>query len=336
MTTLRDVAERAGVSAATASRALSSGRVSKKNLAVVRRAARELGYVANPAARQLKQGSRAMTIGVVFNQLNNPLGVEVLDALSAHFEERGYSLVVSSARGQEDRYDGLVERLLDRTVDALFCVNAMGDGAALESYAAASIPIVALFHTSGGYDRLPLICASTVSATAAAIDRLKALGHRNVGVVRPEVRSAPVELFRKAARQAGFGLRDFDVAEGPLDAFTCLESLQEGPDAPTVVVARQGAAVMLMRAADEMHLLVPQDLSLVALRDRSQLPGGARLPISTIHLNPGKVAHVAAQVMMRRLAGEPLDGDIVVEMASWIERATTGQAAWPSVVARAS
>jgi DNA-binding LacI/PurR family transcriptional regulator len=150
------------------------------------------------------------------------------------------------------------------------------------------------------------------------------------------VRSAPVEVFRRAAREAGLAVRDFDAPERPLDAFTCLETLQEGPDAPTVVVARQGAAVQLMQAADEMHLIVPQDLSLVALRDRSQLPGGTRLPRSTVHLNPGKVAHVAAQAMMRRLAGEPLEADIVVEMASWIERATTGPAAWPPGVARAS
>ena len=80
-TTLEDVARKAGVSIATASRALTGKSVGKANREKVEAAARALGYVANQAARSLRN-VRTMTVGVVFDQLNSPLATELLDALA--------------------------------------------------------------------------------------------------------------------------------------------------------------------------------------------------------------------------------------------------------------
>jgi LacI family transcriptional regulator len=117
--TLHDVAARAGVSVATASRALARTDVGdrNKNHSRVLKAAAELGYVANEAARSLRN-VKTMTVGVVFNQLHDPLSTELLDALASTLEEHGYSLFVATAQGVEERFDNLVLRFLERRVDA--------------------------------------------------------------------------------------------------------------------------------------------------------------------------------------------------------------------------
>jgi DNA-binding LacI/PurR family transcriptional regulator len=325
ITTLSDVAARAGVSISTASRALNGLKVSKANAEKVRQAATHLGYVANEGARSLRS-VRTMTMGVIFLDLNNPLGLELLEALTAGIEQRGYNLYISTARGQEDRYDLLVHRFLERRVDALFCINASGDGAALDRFAAAGIPVAALFHASGGYARLPLIGPTIEAAAKATIERLQELGHHRIGVVRPTLRWGPIETLLRLARDAGLTVRIYEPPEGPLDGVICLSTLMGDEDSPTAILGPQTAVVSLLEAADALHIMVPRDLSLVAIRDRTQQMPTTRLPLSMIHLNPDRVGKVAADLMCDRLAGGALEGPVLVEMGAWIERATTGPA----------
>ena len=324
--TLHDVAARAGVSVATASRALTGTKVNKKNQAKVTKAAAELGYVPNEAARSLRN-VKTMTVGVVFSQLNSPLSTEVLDALASGLDEKGYSLFVATAQGVEERFDTLVHRFLERRVDALLCINPSGEGEALARYSSAHIPVVALFSKTGGYASLPLIASSVKDAALECIARLQALGHRTVGVLRPGRRSRPIEAFREHARKAGMTVRTYDTAEGVVDAVGLLNTMMNDAQRPTVVVARQLDAVRLFEAADEMGIIVPRMLSVVAIRDRTQQMPTTRLPMSMIHLNPGKIGVEAAEILAKVLSGEgDFRGDLTIETGAWIERGTLGPA----------
>src|SRR5580658_3469549 len=142
--TLHEVAARAEVSIATVSRALNGLPVSEASLERVKQAALELGYVVNEAARSLR-AERTMTMGLIFSDLSNTLGIDLLDALSEAIERAGYSLIISTARGDEARYDVLMRRFLERRVDGLFCVRPRGGGESLAAYQASGIPVIAVF-----------------------------------------------------------------------------------------------------------------------------------------------------------------------------------------------
>ena len=128
--TLYEVAAQAGVSIATVSRALNGLPVSPRSQERVRAAAAALGYVANEAARALRS-DRTLTMGLIFFDLRNTLGIELIDALSESIEASGYSLLIASARADARRYDVLMRRFLERRVDALFCINPRGQGETL-------------------------------------------------------------------------------------------------------------------------------------------------------------------------------------------------------------
>lgn len=322
--TLHDVAARAGVSVATASRALTGTKVNKKNHAKVHKAATELGYVPNEAARSLRN-VKTMTVGVVFAQLNGPLSTELLDGLAAGLEEKGYSLFLATAQGVDERFDNLVHRFLERRVDALLCVNPSGQGGALARYASAGIPVICLFSRSGGYEKLPLIASSIADTVQECAARLQALGHTTVGVLRPSRRSRPIEAVREGARKAGMTVRTYDIGDTPLDAVGLLSTMMNEAQRPTVVVARQMDAEQLFKAADEMGVIVPRMLSIVAIRDRTQQMPSTRLPLSMIHLNPGKVGAEAAVIVAKLLAGEiDFRGDSSIETGAWVERGSVG------------
>jgi LacI family transcriptional regulator len=323
--TLHDVATLAGVSISTVSRALNGLSVSKKNLVKVRAAAEELGYVANEAARSLRN-VRTLTVGVVFYELNTTLGLELLEALASSVEDRGYSLFVSTARGSEDRYEVLMRRFLERRVDALFCVRPVGAAAALDRYEKSGVPVVALFSRDGGYSHLPLVAPTIEEAGRNALGRLAELGHRRIALITPNRRVDYMRALRNVAQNAGLDVQDFGPVEEAFDAVSFLDSLKSEPDFPTAAVARAGDAVALLNACYEHGVRVPDQLSIIAVGDVAGASGAGNTQLSMIHLNAGKVGRVAAADMFERLAGGRVEHERLIENGTWVERASTGPA----------
>jgi LacI family transcriptional regulator len=125
VTTIRDVAQRAGVSIATVSRALrDADSVTPETRARVSRAAADLEYVPNQLGRQLAQGRHAAN-GIVFPDLSGPYFAEVVLGYESVAEQLGRSVLILSTHGRRDaaalvtglaaRCDGIV--ILTRTVE---------------------------------------------------------------------------------------------------------------------------------------------------------------------------------------------------------------------------
>jgi LacI family transcriptional regulator len=314
------------MSAATASRALRGVKVHRKYQGKAEAAAAELGYVLNESARSLRS-VRTMTVGMVYHDLTSMLGMELLKAMASGLEEVGYSLFVSTAQGKNDLFDKLVHRFLQRRVDALVCVHASGDGAALEGYATAGVPVMALITKAGGYAKLPMVSPTTDGASAECVTRLRALGHKLVALVTPDRHIGPVEAFAAAAKDKRLKLLRHPFNGNEFDARSTLKTLMALDLRPTAIVALQGEAARLVDAAASLKIKVPADLSIVAIRDRSATSPAVSAAFSTIHLDPKPMGELAASLLKSWLVeGKPLKADRRLEIGSWIERGTTGPA----------
>jgi LacI family transcriptional regulator len=325
--TLEDVAKRAGVSVSTASRALTGTKVKSKNQTKILQAATELGYVPNEAARSLRN-VRTMTVGVVFHTLTGGLAIELIASLAAGFDAHGYSIFVSTAQGKNEQYDKLVHRFLERRVDALLCVHGNGEGATLDRFIAAGIPVASLISQSGGYSKLPLVEPTAMQAAKESVARLKALGHKNIVVLHPQRLPSPLVEVTQVAKQAKLAVTVESIDEEHFDALKFLTGVQKQSIRPTVIVALQTQITSLLVAAEKLSIAVPQALSLVAIRDRALPTQTARLSASMIHLDPTKVGAAATELILKQLdTGKKLDKKVRVENGVWIERETTGPAA---------
>jgi LacI family transcriptional regulator len=320
--TLHEVAARADVSIATASRALNGLPVSAESLARVQSAAEALGYVANEAARALR-AERTMTMGLIFSDLRNTLGIDLLDALSEAIEAAGYSLLISTARGEAARYDVLMRRFLERRVDALFCIRPTGPGESLTPYAAAGIPVINLFSGGGAFAGLPLVTPTLSEPSTAMGAHLRALGHRRVAVVRgPGFPQAAVEAGLKHA-----GLEVAEIAPSEADGMAAaLAELLAMPLRPTAVVAVDPQSRGLLAACELARVAVPESLSLVSVNEAASDAHHRRHGLSAITVDPARMGRAAAAAMLGWLAGAPPAAHIRVQAASFIPRTTTGPA----------
>jgi LacI family transcriptional regulator len=323
--TLHDVAEHARVSIATASRALNGLPVSEPNLARVQRAAKELSYVANHAARGLRS-DRTQTIGLIFPRLRAHAGLELLDALAGAVEDRGYTLLVSTARGDGARYDLLMRRFLERRVDALVCVHPTGSGEMLDAYKSAEIPVLALFGRPGPFKRLPLVAPSLTNAASDLAKRLVALGHSRVALVSRPEKLGPISAVCSALKKLGVTLDRQRHGADPREARDILRNLLSRREPPTAIVTYYRAAVQIMGACRELRVEVPEELSLVSISDHTAESFPARKPFSALVVEPDPLGVAAGEAVLAWLDGTAPPGETFVEAGTWIERATTARA----------
>jgi LacI family transcriptional regulator len=332
--TLHDVAARARVSIATVSRALNGLPVSQGNQERVHKAAEELGYVANEAARALRS-ERSQTMGLIFYDLRTRLGIELLDSLSEAIEDAGYALLISTARGDARRFELLMRRFLERRVDALFCIHAQGEGEVLARYHAAGVPVLGLITSAGKFADLPLIGPSIAEASDALARHLASLGHARVALVRQRAFQPQSATIIKALEARSLCVETLAPSEvGGMSEV--LLGLMAKPERPTAVIAPRAHAHALLTVCDTAGIRVPDDLSIVRLGGPlSHGPGAALQPsggrdtdraLSYLAIDPHRLGRAAGGAMLGWLAGVQPVSRLRVENANFVARATTGPA----------
>lgn len=161
--TIRDVAERAGVSKSLVSLVLrGSAQVRPEKRDAVLRAVRELGYRPNAAARSLSE-QRSRTVGVLLNDLRNPWFVDLLDGLNSLLHDNGLHMLLADARLNRRIGQDLARPFLDLQVDGLVVVGTLPDPAALGAVAE-RIPVV----VAGAREAVPRLSTWSRATTRRA------------------------------------------------------------------------------------------------------------------------------------------------------------------------
>lgn len=277
MTSLDDVARAAGVSTATASRALSGrGRISAATREKVRVTADALGYVASATASSLASG-RAENVGVVVPLMDRWFFATVLDGIAARLASRGYDLTLYNVTDDPTQRALLFETSLRRgRVDGLIVLSIPLSDDEVARLRTLRIPVLGL-----GVPRRE-IATLRVDDTAvgrAATEHLLALGHRNiahVGNTRANTDSADADLDIPTRRRLGFqqamadaGLPDALLGDADFTvegARAVTHSLLDGPNPPTAIFAASDEmAYGVLAAVRDRGLSVPDDLSVIGV-----------------------------------------------------------------------
>src|ERR1700735_3469861 len=151
--TLRDVAVRAGVHPATASRALNPETrilVSEDTARRVTAVAAEMGYRPNPVARSLRT-RRSHTIGVLIPDLNNPLFPPIVRGLEDRLAAAGYVALLGNTDADPSRERTLFEEMRARHVDGFVLPTATLRDQLLAEAATADVPLVLMNRVAPEY-----------------------------------------------------------------------------------------------------------------------------------------------------------------------------------------
>jgi DNA-binding LacI/PurR family transcriptional regulator len=313
------VARRAGVSQSTVSLVLSgksAGRISARTEAAVRRAADELGYRPNVAARALRTGT-ARTIGLVVTDVTHPFFGPVLRGAQIAAWRAGYAVALVDVANDPDRELASFEALRAGPVDGFLFFT-------VDPPESSGEHVVALEVSPPG---MSFVRFDTERGTELALRHLLELGHTRIGHLGSELdaetfrlrRETVLRLLGEAGLEPGPYARAafrFDEAAGPA------LSLLDAPERPTAVYCDDDLlAGGLYLAARERGVRIPDELSVVGFDD---LPF-ARVfepPLTTIRIDPEALGSEAFELLAALMAGEPAPPGRILPV-EFVQRAST-------------
>lgn len=318
-TTLMEIAEKAGVHYATASRALDPSKNHLLNEATVERIrniAEDMGYHTNLAARGLRKGV-SQTIGVAVADFGNPFLAPILRGMESVLGESGYWPLIAETGDDPKRFETVINNLLARNVDGLIVSSARFADEALMKKVAESLPLVLAVRELGSPDFNSVTHNDFLGGKIAA-NHLIDLGHRKIaqiqGLQDASSFSGRATGFESALREAG--LEDYSVSEyegrpNYDGGFEGAMQLLSQEVFPTAIFAHNDAmAVGAMEAFSKVGINCPRDYSIIGYNDA---PMTAQLspPLSTIRLTAEILGQKAAWLILNQI--NQLDSKPVVE-----------------------
>ena len=313
--TIDDVADRAGVSAKTVSRVLNNEpnvRPSKREQ--VMKAARDLGYRPNPAARSLA-GGRSYLIAHLHDNPVPEYVAAVNNGIYAACRSNGYFLLPEAvSRAAPDRLDRLQSFLMTSRVDGVILTPPLCDDPAILDLLHRNSTAYACLSPSRKSKNTPSVRLDDAAAAQDLVEHLIGLGHKRIALIAgPEghtasgARMAGYLSALKAARidveDALIVCGDYSLRSG-LDAARELIALAHRPTA--IFAANDDMAVGAMTALMAAGLHVPDDIS-VAGFDDTRLASLVWPALTTIRQPVEKMAKRAAERLMHPDEDKPLE-----------------------------
>lgn len=320
--TITQVAARAGVSIASASRALNGHIASADTVEKVRRAAAELGYAADASARSLKLG-RTQQLAYAVSDIGNPVYVEMMSAVERVVAASGYRLVISSTGTASSSLE-VVRDLGRGYVDGMILSPLRVTSELIAALALTPVPVVVIGRASDSAG-LDTVQADSRRGMRLVVDHLVAEGRRTIVFL-----NGPLDTTPGHFRHAGFAAaiaehpavharmitaEDFTIASGYRHARMCLADA-DAPRPDAIVAANDLIGIGAMHAADDLGWRVPQDLAITGM-DNTELAEVSRPGLTSVDLGAEERGRVAAELLLARLAdpGRPAH---TVTVAPWI------------------
>lgn len=310
--TLDEVARAAGVSRATASRAINgNARVSPAAKKAVEEAVRNLGYRPNLAARSLVT-RRTDSVAVVIPEPDervfaDPFFARTLSAVNRVLADRDLQLVLLLARPGEDD-ERLLRYLSHSHVDGVLVVSHHRSDGLPERLGVLNVPSAFVGRPWSSADRLSYVDTDNVEGGRLATLALVERGCRRIGTVAgPADMTAGVdrlEGWRKAMAEAGLEYDAVEVGDftqvGGEDATRAL--LERHPDLDGLFVASDLMAVGALRVLEERGMRVPDDVAVVGYDDLD-VAGRTTPPLTTVSNPIGELATRATRLLLESIQG---------------------------------
>lgn len=313
MVTIKDVAQRAGVSTATVSRVLNEHpSIAQDARQKVNDAIEELGYRPNAIARSLRLTSTS-TLGLVMSSMVNPFFAELARAVEDEARANGYSVIIGNADERPEQQDHYVSTLLERRVDGLLIVPTADGSPAVRDAVTRGDQVVLIDRDLPELDA-PVVAVDGTRAVHDLVDHLVTLGHRRIGVIAgpPNTSTGRQRLtaFQAALRRHDIPCMRELVRYGNFhhdSGVRAAGELLDLPEPPTAIFADGNlTGIGALQELRARRLAVPEDLGLAVFDD---LPWFSLLdpPLTAIAQPTRKMGRAAVNLLLAKLRGQRLE-----------------------------
>jgi DNA-binding LacI/PurR family transcriptional regulator len=330
VSTIKDVARRAGVAISTVSAVINgSAPVSEDTIARVKQAIADIGYSPHGAAQSLRSGNSKI-IGLLIPDIGNPHFATVASVVGSVCLNAGYMAAVYSTSEDFDRETEVLRMMRKQRVAGLIIIPTRSDsshGARLLSEIHVPTVLLDSFVEGLPFDVVKL---DNIEAGRIATEHLIALNHRRIAVTtgRENIATGLDRLagYIEAHKKHGLPVEPALYLSGKFnqaEAYRSTMALMQRPDRPTAIFALSNMMMLgVLNALHDLNLAVPRDVSVIGIDD-----------FATANImNPPPTVVVAPVAQMADLAIRKLLSELVTKTAP----AGTTRLFTPTLVIRSS
>ncbi|SDP17859.1 transcriptional regulator, LacI family [Nakamurella panacisegetis] len=274
MTTMADVARRAGVSVSTVSHVVNQTRfINPDTKSRVLEAIEETGFMVNPVARALTGASTA-TIGLAMSAVSNFYFADMVAGIDNAVRAAGNTLLLADTHEDPKEELAIVRSLHQRRVDGILLAPVTGrDGAALKYLRDTKVPSVLVDRCAA--DDFDQIGVENIRSTALLTEHLIGHGHRRIGLISGvagvQTTIERTNGYRRALRAHGIRFDKDLLAQGNSDApqaEAAVRRLLASARPPTaLVIGNNHMTIGALRGLRRAGMRVPEDMALGAFDD---------------------------------------------------------------------
>ena len=327
--TMKDIARCTGLELATISKYFNGGNVRPENRARIEAAVAKLDYSPNAAARSLKT-RHTRTIGVVLPELCNTFMTTIIAHIEDALRRSDYGVIVCDFRSDEAREKEAVSFLLHKQVDGIISLPMCSSGAHLSPALERGVPVVLVDRmVESLYGRVSAVIIDNRNISRRAVETLLAAGHRRIGLILGEK-----GIYTTSERYKGYtdALRAAGIAEDPAlidhgdytmqGGYLIAKSMLAMDNPPTALFCTNYEMTLGARIAlNEMHVRIPQDLSLIGFDDMDMT--NAIFPNTTLVTQPMAAISDCAAERMLSLLSDPETVHQVITLPAALKKGDT-------------
>lgn len=337
MVRLKDIAEKAGVSVMTVSKALrDEPDVSAATKARIRLLAQQMGYLPDSTAQGLRTRTTKL-FGLVIPSLANPIFSPIILAIQERAYELGYDVLLAYTLNVPEREETCIRRFLSRRVDGLLIspvYRLASEAAIYQELLARGVPTVILGHLAPFCSQFPNVEADDLIGGYSVTQHFLKLGHKRIaflaGPPGTPWTQERFEGYRRALREGGLDVDDklvFQAGRTIEDgAKVATQLINEASDATALQANNDLVAAGCANVLLGQGFRIPEDLSVAGFGD-TLLSEYFRVPLTTVSQPKHRLGLAALDAMSQLLGGvrpesKRLAADLVVRASSGTPPAT--------------
>ena len=305
---IKDIARQTGLSITTVSRVLNGKaeqyRISEKSKQKVLKAARQLNYLPNQVAVNLRLG-KSHTIALIIPSLTNPFFAGIASSINNELRDLGYITILGDSDEKLEIEENILKQMVSRRIEGLIIAPCGEEWAHIKRYYDQGMPVICIdryFEHAG----LPYVSTDNYYGAYEVARYLINQGHTNIACIQGVKQSMPnkqrIKGFLHAMKEAGIQSYSitgdaFNVQNGYLETKLLLRKKER----PTAIFTLSNTIAMgCMNALKEENLNIPEDISLITFDNHPYLEYLAT-PLSCVAQPVDNICKIAIKFLFSQL-----------------------------------
>lgn len=308
-TTIKDVAERTGLSIATISKYINGGNVLEKNKIIIQNAIDELNFKVNEMARGLKT-NKTKTVGIALPDLNNLFFTSIVSKIEDVLVKDGYGTIICDYKQEYELEKKKLDFLVNKSVDAIVLIPSGKEEKEVKEILDNGTPVILIDRLLKGV-QCDVVLGDNLNSSYNAVEQLFIMGHRRVGVI-----VGPKEMYTAEQRLKGYYRVHEDYSlkidsnlikygDYRMDSgYILFKELMTMKNPPTAIyVTNYEMTLGAIMAINEMDIKIPEKLSIIGF-DNIDLVKVINPPLSVVVQPMESIGEVTAKLLLKRMNGD--------------------------------